>query len=638
MSKKSLYRSLLWCGLVLLPGAVLGDTLNQQRMDFLRAEKLLAEGSGDRFLALSAGLKDYPLYPYLQYQRLKNNLQQTAPILAFLSVYRETRYADLLRDQWLDYLAGQERWTEIIQHYQADPDDVATQCLFYWANYQTGNQQSALNEAKHLWLSGESRPKQCDALLSALVISPMMTPDLLWQRFALALKQDNVVLAEFVRSLLGKPDQKFADIWLQVHKNPDLIQDNEFLSGNDRLIGLIFAHGIDRMAKSDLDLALIIWDSRRPLFAINDQTAQQVERKLALALAQKRDSRAYNRLSLLSSTDTEVREWKIRSALFEQNWQHVATALAGLTPEEQGEPRWQYWQARTLELTGRIPDAQLRYNKVAEDRSFYGFLAADTTNKPYRLSDNPVLSVENQLEALANETDFKMARELNVLKREAEFNRQWWFAVKKLGKERLLLAAKLAQHWQMDQIAIRTLVKADYWDDLSIRFPISYWPEVQHNADLQNLDPALVLGLMRQESMLDKNAQSPVGAKGLMQLMPGTARQIAGELDEDWQSEYSLFNPDTNIRYGSYYFRKLLNRFNGHVALATAAYNAGPNRIVKWLPTVKPVPADIWVETIPFKETRKYVTSVLTYSLIYQQRLQGNLLKMKNFMSDVLPG
>jgi soluble lytic murein transglycosylase len=216
--------------------------------------------------------------------------------------------------------------------------------------------------------------------------------------------------------------------------------------------------------------------------------------------------------------------------------------------------------------------------------------------------------------------------------------RQWQFAIKKLSKAKLLVAAKLAQQWGLNQLAITTLVKADYWDDMALRFPINYLSEVRGSAEKHNLDSALIFGLMRQESMLDTNAESSAGARGLMQLMPQTARTIAQALHEPWQSDYDLFKPELNINYGGYYFRDLLNRFGGHIAVAGAAYNAGPNRAKKWLPTVKPVPADIWIETIPFKETRKYVATVLSYAMIYQQRLKKGSLKLKDLLKDVQPG
>ncbi len=599
------------------------------------AEKLLEQGNELAFLTVSSTLVDYPLYPYLQYQWLKNNLSKTEQVLSFLSAYQKTRYADLLRSDWLEYLADNERWSEFIKNYQAS-DNTSLECQFYWAHYRLGNQQAALNKAKRFWVVGYEQPKACDRLLSALALSPVLTTDLVWQRFELALKADNKDLASYVQTLLPKPDQLIADLWFQVYKNPALIQSSQFLIGNEQQ-GRIFAYGVDRMAKTDLDLAITVWDARKPSLMIDSQTVQQLERRLALALARNQDSRAYNRLNELVVNDAEVREWKIRVALLEQDWSHVAQALAGLTSEEKLMPQWQYWQARSMVVGGNLPQGQAIYNQLAEDRSYYGFMAADAVNKPYALADKPILVEGNSFQLLTETADFKVIEEFKILNRDVEAKRQWWFALKKLSKDQLKIAAKLAQQWQWHQVAIITLVKAEYWDDLALRFPVNYLSEVQRNAKRQDLEPAIIFGLIRQESMMDENARSAVGALGLMQIMPETGKQIAHKLKESWQSENSLFNPDINIKYGVFYYKQLLTRFDGHFALAMAAYNAGPNRVVKWLPVDKTLPADIWIEIIPYKETRKYVTSVLAYATIYQQRMQRNTLKIKSFLFDVRP-
>ena len=147
----------------------------------------------------------------------------------------------------------------------------------------------------------------------------------------------------------------------------------------------------------------------------------------------------------------------------------------------------------------------------------------------------------------------------------------------------------------------------------------------------------IIYGLIRRESAFNEKATSPTGARGLMQIMPGTGRYIAKNLNERWRGKNSLYDPVTNIKYGSYYYQKLLTQFDGHYALALAAYNAGPNKVKRWLPEDKTVPADIWIETIPYRETREYVTSVLAYALIYQQRTQSNELTMNDFTREVEP-
>ena len=628
------FAKLLFISLILLPCVALGSHLEQQRTVFLQAEQALKSGNQAVFLQLSAGLTDYPLYPYLQYQWLSNRLPETEKIQAFLSAYSDSRYAGMLRAKWLAYLADQQRWSEFIQNYQAS-DNVALECQFQWANYQASQSVQALAEAKRLWSTGETLPKECDALLTALLASNVMTPELIWQRFQLALEKDNIALATHIQRLMTKDFQGIADVWLQVHKNPALITQSNFLQP---VMGQLFAHGVLRMAKSSLENAIAVWDNNKATVNPALEIAQKVERGLGLALARQRDSRAFDRLNLVLNPDEETREWKIRAALLEQNWQHVNSALTSLTTQERQQPKWQYWQARALAQIGDTTNSQALFDKLALDRSFYGFMAADLLNKPYQAIDKPVLLPSNELDALSNETDFKVAKELSFFQRDQEVKRQWSFATKKMTKQRLMVAAKLAQAWQWDQLAIITMVQADYWDDLALRFPVTYSSQVISNASVQQLEPALVFGLMRQESMLDKNAQSPVGARGLMQIMPDTGRQIARKLNEPWQSASSLFDPDTNIKYGTFYYKQLLDRFNGNFALAAAAYNAGPNRVDKWLPSGKFMPADVWIETIPFKETRKYVTSVLSYTLIYSQRLQQNTLKIKNFLPDVPSG
>lgn len=609
----------------------------RERGDFLLAEQAVERGNADAFEALAASLTEYPLYPYLQYQWLKKDLAQNEKIRTFLSVYRDTRYAPLLRGKWLKAMAEHHQWRVYIANYQNE-GDTGLECLYHWAQYQSGFRDQALLHARRLWISGSSQPSECEPLFMALSNSALMTPEMIWQRFEMALKENNRPLAEYLSRRMSGPDRSAAETWLQVDKNPEMIRDEKVRWRKDQFSARIFAHGIERMAKSDPESAELLWDAEKKALPLEDRLKQTTERRLALALAFQRKAGAYDRLTGLIAYDGEVREWRVRSALFEQNWQHIAAALSGLTFDELKEARWQYWQARALEAAGNTEGARSLYLQAAADRSYYGFLAADTVSQPYRLTDKPVALAANGLSDLAAGKDFQAVMELRALNRDMEAQRQWWFTIGKLSKERRAQAAKLAESWGWEHIAIKTLVKADYWDDLALRFPVRYLEQVQSNALRQNLEPAVVLGVIRQESMLDSRAESPVGALGLMQVMPRTGRQIAEEIQQNFAADYSLYDPDMNIRLGSYYFSKLLQRFGGHVALAVAAYNAGPAKVAKWLPIAGTMPADIWIETIPFKETRKYVASVLSYAIIYQRRLNKNTLKLKDLMPVIPAG
>jgi soluble lytic murein transglycosylase len=229
-----------------------------------------------------------------------------------------------------------------------------------------------------------------------------------------------------------------------------------------------------------------------------------------------------------------------------------------------------------------------------------------------------------------------MIKELFALGRKKEAKRDWWFTVRKLDVEGIKTAAKLAQEWGMTQTAVFTIARAKSWDDMALRFPILFKEQIYTHAKKQNLEPAIVFGLIRQESVFDERAGSYMGARGVMQIMPATGRQIARELGEKWHSASSLYDPDTNLRYGTYYYKKQLDKFDGQLALAAAGYNAGPHRVKKWRPT-KVMPMDIWIETIPFDETRKYVFAVLENALFYQDRLNRNSLKMPDLLKDIRP-
>ncbi|EIC29671.1 MULTISPECIES: transglycosylase SLT domain-containing protein [Methylomicrobium] len=609
----------------------------RERSDFVLAEQAVERGDAAAFQALADTLSEYPLYPYLLYQWLKKDLTQTDGIRAFLADYKNTRYAPLLREKWLKSMAAQNKWQAYTENYIAD-GNVALQCLYHWARFQTGFQEQALLNAKRLWMSGSSQPGECGPLFAELEKSALMSREMIWQRFEMALKENHRQLAESLARQLPRSDRDVAESWLEVDKNPERIIELKNRSGNDALSARIFAHGLDRIAKSDPDRAVRLWDAEKQGLPLEDRIKQMTERRLALALAFQRKAGAYDRLTGLSVYDGEVREWRVRAALFEQNWEHIAAAVSDLTLEELKEARWQYWQARAFEVAGQAAEARSLYMQAAKDRSFYGFLAADAVSQPYFLADTPVPLAANDLAELAAEKDFQAVIELRALNREMEAQRQWWFATGKLAREKRARAAKLAESWGWHPVAIKTLAKADYWDDLALRFPVGYLEQVRNNALRHNLDPAVVLGVIRQESMLDSHAESAVGALGLMQVMPKTGRQIAREIQQDLVTDASLFDPDVNIRLGSYYFKKLLQRFNGHVALAAAAYNAGPARATKWLPNAGAMPADIWVETIPFRETRKYVAAVLSYAVIYQHRLDKPGLKITDLMPAVPPG
>lgn len=613
------------------------QSLHAMRKTFLQAEQYIKQERESDFFALAYSLKDYPLYPYLQYQWLSNHPDDAESIQAFLHDHINSRYAPLLHSQWLKHLGETQQWPSFIQHYK-NTNSLELQCYFAQAQYQNQQQTAALETAKQFWLTGKSLPAACDSVFEAFKTSDDFSPELVWQRFQAALKQNNSQLATQLLPLFSKNDRKMADIWLTLHNKPQKIKKDADWKHSYPQAGSLFAHAIGRWLENEPEDALQVWYARKKTFKIPEDIIADTEKCLGMALALRHDSRAYSLLSHYAGNDESAKEWRVRAALSQQNWQDVLTAIDALSTSQKSEDRWQYWQAKALAASGQQQQADSIFQTIAQHRSFYAFMAAEHLKQDIVLNHQPVIASDKEINELQHSSEFRAVSELLAIDRRAEATRQWWHAIAELDAHQLTVAAKLAQQWQWPSLAIFTVAKADNWDDMTLRFPLRFSELIQQNADKQQLDPAIVFALIRQESAFDEFAGSSAGAMGLMQLMPNTAKQIASELNETWSNNYNLVIPGNNIRYGSFYFKKVLNALNGHFVLATAAYNAGPYRVKQWLPKAKVLPADIWIETIPYKETRGYISSVMMYAMIYQQQLQRNSLKLSNLLQEINPG
>ena len=622
------------------------EEITQLRQLFLQAESALKKKNEASYLQLTDQLKDYPLYPYLRYQWLKKHLGQKDKVKQFLQQNSSSRYARILNRKWLHYLGKRKQWSLLLEN-QTATKDATLNCYYQRALLQVGDKQAALIGAAKLWAVGHSQPRACDPLFTQLKKSDLFTQDLRWQRFDAALNNNKVSLASYVMNKMPKKYHARAQLWMKLHRAPSRYLPQLLKLPQSEQSALMFRHAIDRLARKDITAAIEIWDANKQQFNLSEADSDKLERRLAMKLVYKDEPGAYDRLVQLNKQDNSSRAWRVRVALSEQNWPNVLSAILALDDIEKARDKWQYWLARAYMETGEITKGHILLSELSEKRSFYGFLAADKVNSVYQLADAPVDVSEDDITELKNRKEFRVAFEFMMLDRKNEAKLQWWHASHTLNKNEILVAAKLAQQWQWDEIAIFTIAKAKYWDDIEVRFPLNYVDKIHENSVQHNLNPVILYGLIRRESAFNEKAHSPTGARGLMQIMPRTGKYIARHLNERWRGSNSLYNPVTNIKYGSYYYQKLLTQFDGHYAIALAAYNAGPSRVKRWLPESKSLPADIWIETIPYKETREYVINVLAYALIYQQRTQAddaslngaamNTLSMNDFTRDISP-
>jgi soluble lytic murein transglycosylase len=307
-----------------------------------------------------------------------------------------------------------------------------------------------------------------------------------------------------------------------------------------------------------------------------------------------------------------------------------------MPPHLSQENEWQYWLARAFESLDFELKSSEKYESLAAMSSYYGFLAADKMKLPYRIEQENAAAIEDFSEAvfLAENPHLLRARELYFLDRPVDARREWFQALRHLDAEEIKKAAVLASSWKWYDGAIKTVAKTSHRSDYNLRFPTPFKQQVFNHADARQLDPSVIYGLMRRESLFDPMARSSVGALGLMQLMPSTARRVAKSLGMKRPRRSDILDIDNNINFGTQYFRSVLDRFENNVSLAAAAYNAGPLNVRKWLPQIDLMPADLWVETVPFKETRNYVQAVLAYATVFDKSLGRDTL-ISSRMDDI---
>jgi soluble lytic murein transglycosylase len=622
--RSTLLRFICLTPLLLAQPLTWGGSLERQRDDFQQAEQALAKGRMSEFRALKDQLADYPLLPYLEYAELRRTLGAAEParVQRFLEQRADTPLASRLRSAWLDHLAERRRWKTYLDFFQ--PSKSTTQrCHYLQALIATGHRDIAYSQVEQIWLVGRSQPKACDPVFDTWRETGQLTPELTWQRFALAMDEGQTGLARYLIRYLPMEDRNWAQNWLRIRNNPNLVLDAKAMSPWHARRGMILLYGLERMARKEPDRAERAWRTLDERYRFSDGQKVLAGRILARAFIRHHHP---GTLALLDQVepgdDLSLHHKRILTALTNEDWERALFWIDDLPEQERLNERWRYWKGRALLKLGRHEDGLALLGEVARDRTYYAFLAADHIGETYYLVHKPLVvdpARRAELEAMP-----AMARlhELRALARELDIKREWWWLTRKrnLDDETLQAAALVAKSWGWHDQAIFTLARSGYWDDLELRFPLNHLSLLERNASRNGIELPWVLAVVRQESAFGQRAHSPAGARGLMQLMPATAKDVARRIGKPNPQRNDLYRPETNIPLGTAYLSQVYDKLDRHPVLATAAYNAGPHRVQRWLPD-RTMEADIWVETIPFQETRQYVKRVMAYAVIYEKRL-----------------
>lgn len=594
---------------------------NSQRKTFLQAEKQIWNASSSTYQSLYDQLHYYPLQPYLDQKRLmtKMKLSSATEIGDFLSKYENTPLDWPLRKKWLNYLAKRKK-PMLFQNYFKATSNVELTCQYYRFQLQTGVAPSrVLPKVTKLWLVGKSQPKVCDPLFKQWQKAGYRTNELVWQRIALAADGGKHTLIPYLTKLLPANEQYLAKLWHKVRRDPSYVKRLSKFKNKSEKAATIVTYGLKRLIWRSPKQALDSYEVAKSLLPFTKQQHQQITLKFAIALSSKNHDQAHSWLDKVDEDlfSRSLTQWYITDALREQNWPNIKTKLLKLPKKTQESLQWRYWYSRSLLATDEVEAGNKQLNELAQSRHYYGFLAASFLNQPANFQNKPLEITPDEKALILESPAAKRAFELFAIGRFHHARKEWNYWLSKLNERDKLVASKIANEMQWYDRAIFTLAKVGYLDDVNLRFPLGFEKEIKHYSGHQKINPAWAFAIARRESSFMSDANSSAGAKGLMQVMPGTAKQLARKK----VSTRELFDAKSNIKLGTKYLRNLLDRHDGNQVLATAAYNAGPYRVKSWLKNTKSLPADVWIETIPFKETREYVKSVLAYQQIYQQKV-----------------
>lgn len=627
----------------LIPVVSVSASLDKQREAFREVYPAAERGDWKPAADRADVLEDYVLWPDLRAAYLRTRLGKNDDrIRDFLHSYRKLKPARELRYRYSLHLAENARHTEYLQlytEYYADLNEASLDCLAAHAYIRLGRTETALPLAQKLWLTGRSQADQCDPVFDFLRGSGMLTPALFERRFALAVEQREFMLARYLARSID--DTKLADAnrWLRAHGDPNRFLRIADISRNDRLFHEQLAYAAKRLAYGDPHKALQHWQRLGKDMRFDTELDNAVNRHAALWAARLNlaDARALLDSLAERAVDNEVRRWQIRSALRDHDWARVIEFGNDLDGREEQREEWRYWRAIALQHSGAEAEAMLILSGLAQQRSYYGFLAADHLGIDYAFAESNVIADESAIARLAARPEFVRARELYRVGLDGRARSEWDAAVKSLDDHAKTQAALLAHRWNWHSRAISVAAQAGEFDDLDLRYPLPHREAFQRSASEAGVRESWAYGVARSESLFMRDIRSSAGAIGVMQLMPATGRSTAKEIKHPYQGRNTLIDPDSNIRLGTRYLGKMSDRFDRHPALATAAYNAGPQRVSRWLPGTGAMDARIWVETIPFNETRNYVRRVLASDVIFHWRLTGQTSRLSSQLPEVSP-
>jgi len=614
--------------------------LGDAQSEFMAAMQRVRQKSPET--ADSPELQAYVIYDYLVAARFRRDLElkpsdelDTA-IDAFLQAHAGQPVARNLRSDWLTSLANRRRWDWFLPR-SADVTTPSLVCDRLQARLASGETSGLAAEALARWSLPQKQPPECDSVFVWLRQQGLLTPELAEGRTRAALGADNARLArDFVSDV---PPEKAVPLlqWIQLLESPKAALTVIAADPTGPVEPLALLAGFDHLARSDSTSALALLPKLLARPDMNAAMQARLQRVAAMGAAFNRDSAAIAAFDQVpdSSVDNDVREWRVRAALWAGDYQKALTWIDDMPATLASQTRWRYWRARALEATSRADAAIPLYTELAGMRDFYGYLAADRLHKSYVLNAKPSVNDAAAQKALASQPGLIRAHALFDCNMDDDANLEWAVALAAADNALKLQAAHLAARWGWFTQSISTLAQVGELDDLLLRYPRPYASAIAEASKLAQVPPDWILAVMRQESLFRDDAVSRAGARGLMQMQPSTAAAVARRWHLPPPQSDGSFDPPMDVQRGAAHLRDLLDKY-GQLGLTLAAYNAGAIPVARWMPGHS-MDADVWIENIPYGETRTYVQRIVEHIVAFAYVRNAEPPRLATLLPPVTP-
>lgn len=621
-----LLRSLLHICLLTLaatPALAEADPLAEARAEFKRAYEHVDAG-GEPRRADSEALRAYPLYPYLQAARIRRALSAARAASSvderaqtFVAYYEDEPVGRALRAFWLASLAERGQWARFLEHYREDVADDALRCQRFAARIELDRTEGLAAEIAQLWLTPRSLP-DCERAFDWLRAQNALPPELVERRVRLALAENNPSFARQIAALLTAQRAAPALMWAALLENPRREIDALLTAPEREVEQQALLAGWTRLARADRDAAMVRFETLVRARGLSKEAASPYALALALALAWDRrpEALAYFARVVPADLDDYALEWQARAALWADDWRRVASSIAAMSSEQRALARWRYWAARAAERNGDAALARQLYESVLIYDNFYSLMAAARLDQTVAPHPEKLVRDSSLLRQIAELPELVRARELVSCGMRNLAIAEWRQGTERLSEDARRQAVHLAADWRWHDQAIATAAQLRVFNDYELLYPQPFAAEVRMAAKLSGLDSKLIYSVMRQESLYRADALSAAGARGLLQMLPETARRTARAWRRPRPAAADLFNPQINVTLGAAHLRELVDRFGGQTVVALAGYNAGPRAAARWLPPQSTDP-DVWIENIPYNETRNYVQRILWHNVVF---------------------